>query len=195
MSVYRVCEDFENFLSFDCTPEELQSKMGENFLYMLNLSGPEAQPDWIKPNGLFRLDEQNTTASQLPDISYWATSHPVFNQKAYNALATPLESYGEFLPVNVQGNTYYIFNILNVLDESFIDLDKSEQEFETIDGETMRTGLHKLQFKENLLNDTLVFKTAYDDYINVFCNDKFKQLVEEADLKGITFKLDLASVF
>ena len=194
MAIYRLHTDHENFLYFDCTPYELRAKMGRDFRYFINRT-PKAQTNWIKPNAVFRQDNQSPKATNLPDISSWVGSHPVFNQKAYYALAKPLKNYGEFLPVNVEGNTYYIFNILNVLDESFIDLDKSEQEFETIDGETMRTGLHKLQFKENLLNDTLVFKTAYDDYINVFCNDKFKQLVEEADLKGIIFKLDLASVF
>jgi len=194
MSIYRIHPDYDNFLRFTLHPYELQAKMGEDFLYMINRD-PQAQPDWVKPDATFWLDDQEHSADKLPDISYWTTSHPVFNQKAYDALASHLGSYGEFLPVSVDGNSYYIFNVLNVLNESVINLDMSERKFETMDGFAMQTGLHKLQFIEDKLDDTLVFKIEYDTYLKVYCNDEFKRLVEDAGLTGILFKLDLASVF
>lgn len=194
MSIYRIREDHDNFLMFNLTPDELRSKMGRRFRYFINRT-PKAQPDWVKPDATFKKDTQIKGADKLPDISYWTTSHMVLNQKAYDVLSSNLEAYGEFLPVNVEGNSYYVFNTLKLVDESFINSDMSEREYEG-DGELkMQVGLHKLKFKEDLLKDTLVFKTEYDTYLNIFCGDEFKNMIEMAGLTGVLFKEDLASVF
>lgn len=194
MSIYRIRADYENFLNFRLTPDELQSKMGEDYLYFVNRK-PQAQPDWVKPDATFELDTQTPSANALPDISYWTLVHPVLNQKAYDVLSRHLEGYGEFLPVSVEGKPYYIFNVLNVLDETVIDLDESEQKFENMADTKMFDGLEKLSFKEDKLKDTLLFKTEYDTYLKVYCGDKFKSLVEDADLTGLVFKTDLAAEY
>jgi len=106
-------------------------------------------------------------------------------------LSEHLELYGEFLPIFCEGIPYYLFNVLKQVDETIIDLDKSEREIE----DDIQVGLHKLQFIESKLTNTLVFKTEYDTFLNIYCGDEFKHLVENAGLTGILFKLDLASVF
>jgi len=194
MSIYRIREDHDHYLMFNLTPDELRSKMGRKFRYFMNRT-PKAQPDWVTPDATFKKDAQIKGADTLPDISYWTTSHMVLNQKAFDALSNSLIEYGEFLPVSVEGNPYYIFNTLKLVDESFINLDMSEREYEGEGEIVMQVGLHKLKFKEELLKDTLLFKTEFDTYLNIFCGDEFKNMVEMAGLTGILFKEDLASIF
>lgn len=194
MSIYRIREDHDNFLMFNLTPDELRSKMGRRFRYFINRT-PKSLPDWVTPDATFKKDTQIKGADNLPDISYWTTSHMVLNQKAYDSLSNNLSTYGEFLPVNVEGNSYYIFNVLKLVDESFVNLDMSEREYEGEGELKMQVGLHKLKFREDLLEDTLVFKTEFDTYLNIFCGDEFKNMVEMAGLTGVLFKEDLASIF
>jgi len=194
MTMHRIRADRDNFLMFYITPQELRSKMGRTCRYNIDRT-PKAQPDWVTPDAVFKQDPQMKGADKLPDISYWTTSHMVLNQKAYNVLSSHLKPYGEFLPVNVEGKPYYIFNTLKLVDESFINLDMSEREFEGEGELKMQVGLHKLKFKEVRLKDTLVFKTEYDTYLNIFCGDEFKKMVEMAGLTGLLFKEDLASIF
>ncbi|MFK5948917.1 MAG: hypothetical protein QM500_09145 [Methylococcales bacterium] len=190
MAIYRIRANHENFMVFSLKVEELYAKMGDDFLYHIDRT-PVKQENWKAPTVTFRKPSDFKNANAIPDIADWVNSHLVFSQKAYDALSSQLESYGEFLPVICEGITYYIFNVLKLVDDSFIDLDKSEREME--DG--IQVGLHKLKFKEDLLKDTLLFKAEYDTYLNIFCGDVFKEIVEEAGLKGIEFKPDLASVF
>ena len=64
-----------------------------------------------------------------------------------------------------------------------------------IDSERLRGDPFDLKFKEALLKDTLVFKTEYNTYLNIFCGDEFKKMVEMAGLTELLFKEDLASIF
>ncbi len=194
MAIYRIRTNNEEYMLFNLTPTELRAKMGRGFRYNINRL-PTSQPDWVMPDAIFRKSPNFKKADKLPDISFWTTSHMVLNQKAYDVLASQLKEYGEFLPVSIEGITYYIFNVLYLVDESFIDLDKSEREYEGEGDCRAQVGLHKLKFKEELLSNTLLFKTEFDTYLNIFCGDEFKDLVENAGLQGIVFKPDLASVF
>jgi len=188
--IYRIKPDTENFILFNLTPAELRAKMGRDFTYNINRL-PAPQPHWIKPDATFRQSSNFKGADKLPDISFWTTSHMVLNQKAYDALFNSLLPFGEFLPVNVEGFDYYIFNVLKLVDESAVNLDMSEREFE---GKLkMQVGLHKLAFNEPV--DALIFKTEYDTYLNIFCGDEFKNRVELTGLTGLLFKKDLASMF
>jgi len=194
MTIYRMRSDHDNFMVFNLTPTELRSKMGRSFRYFINRT-PQPQPNWVVPDATFRKISEFPKAGNLPDICDWVGVHPVLNQKAYDVLVNRLESYGEFLPVSIEGIPYYIFNILHLVEESFIDTDKSEREFEGEGENRMQVGLHKLKFKEDLLTDTLLFKTEYDTYLNVFCGDDLKNIIEDTGLTGVLFKPDLASIF
>lgn len=190
MTVYRIRANHDNFMTLSIKLDELYAKMGEDFLYHIDRT-PQKQDNWVKPDATFRKPKDFPKADNIPDLTDWVNSHLVLNQSAYDALASHMEGYGEFLPVSCEGKSYYIFNVLKLVDESAIDLVNSEREIEG----GIQVGLNKLKFKESLLKDTLLFKTEFDTYLNIFCDEKFKKLVDDADLQGIIFKPDLASVF
>lgn len=195
MSIYRLCADYKNFLMFVLHTSAIPSETGKDLALRLNPEGPQPQPDWVTPDAVYEWFEQNPDAKDIPDISFWGTSNLILNQKAHDVLLNYLKAYGEFLPVNVKDELFYIFNVLHLVDGSVINLDQSEREFEGEGEYKYQVGLHKLKFNENLLIDTLIFKTEYDTFLNIFCGDNFKTLIEMSGLKGINFKIDLASTF
>jgi len=197
MSIYRISTNIDNMMFFHITQKELESKSGVDPEYHAG-SQPKPQTGWQKVNASFVLPidyKKSNPIPFLPDVTHWGHNHLVFNQKAYDLVSEHLNPFGEFLPVVCEGYDYYLFNILQIADDNLIDQTNSEKNMMTMDGITMQMGIKKLKFKEHKLKDTLVFKTNYDEYVGIFCNNKFKQLVEDANLKGIVFKLDLASIF
>ena len=101
-----------------------------------------------------------------------------------------LSNYGEFLPVLSEGIPYYLFHTLSVIDDAAIDTDNSKKIIEN----GIYMGLSKLNFHNNKITDnSLIFRTHYDDCIDVYCSEQLKQQVSEANLKGLTFETDLAS--
>ena len=51
-----------------------------------------------------------------------------------------------------------------------------------------------IELNEEAVKDLLVFMTPYSDFRNVYASDKFKALVDDADLKGLVFNEDLTSI-
>ena len=97
-------------------PEEYSLKQIHRFSFH-NLSLGENWKDvrtTFKPN-FDRVDDP------IPDISLWlGHASLVLSEKAFNALSGLLKDFGEFLPINCNGNTFHIFNcqVLAVADES-----------------------------------------------------------------------------
>jgi len=197
MSIYRISTNIDNMMFFHITQEELEAKSGVDPEYHAG-SQPKPQTGWQKVNAAFVLPidyKESMPVPLLPDVTNWGQNHLVFNQKAYDVVSEHLKPFGEFLPVICEGNNYYLFNILQIANDRLIDQANSEKNMMTMDGMTMQMGIKKLKFKEDKLKNTLIFKTDFDEYVGIFCNNSFKKLIEGAELKGIEFKEDLSDVF
>jgi len=182
---------------FHITQEELEAKSGVDPEYHAG-SQPKPQTGWKKVNASFVLPidyKKSKPVPLLPDVTNWGRNHLVFNQKAYDVIYKHLKPFGEFLPVSCEGNDYYLFNILQTTDDDLIDQDNSEKNIMAMDGMDMQMGIKKLKFKENKLKDILIFKTDFDEYVGIFCNSYFKQLIEGANLEGIIFRKNLVDIF
>ena len=140
------------------------------------------QSNWADVKGSL-AQKKPGAADDIPDITFW-NKNPVLSPMAYDVLRETLIAYGELLPVNINGATWYVFNILEFGD-SFIEQSASKQKTE--DGDAR--GVESLSFIEGQL--PLVFKTEFDKRHRVFCNEEFKRLVEQNELSGLVFSADL----
>lgn len=147
---------------------------------------PRAQ-EWVMPNASFFFgDSPEQMKEDLPDITTWSTGVLVFNPKAYDVFRESLAKSGEFLPVSVYGETYYLFNTLYVIPDAAIDKSKA---IEVID-----TGVHfgqtNVAFDEQLLasENISVFKSNTNKLLYSFCTDDFKNIYTKNNFNGLVFE-------
>ena len=117
--------------------------------------------------------------SEIPDISCWVDASLVLSPKAYRLLKDSLAAIGEFLPVNVDNQLHYIFNCFQLADE---DDEKSKFNIE----EGLASGLKHLEFREDSSN-LLLFKSKAENCLTLFCNQRFKEIVNSFALGGVIF--------
>jgi hypothetical protein len=144
---------------------------------------------WVTPETDF-IDIDDTSAGAIPDIALWtggAGSSLVLSPKTYRYLGDLLQSYGEFLPVKVNDEIYYIFNCF-ILGEA--DDHKTVQDY--VDGKAF--GLKHIEFKESVKKH-LLFKSTVDGCTTLFCGDQFKEIAESFEINGIIFDTNLVEAF
>ena len=122
--------------------------------------------------------------SETPDITFW-NKNPVFSPKAYDLLRSMLSEYGELLPVFLEGEAWYVFNILKHGDQYINDTKSNKKD----EGEETAHDIAEITFVDDGL--PLIFKTEFDSRNRVFCNDKFKGIIEKNALTGLVFSSDL----
>jgi len=188
---YRIGTNNEDYMAFHIEPKELRARMGDDIKIHMGAEPDRYLPNWVKPDAAFYISDDYPSAIKIPDITIWG-EFLALNDKAYQALATKLSDYGEFLPVNCEGNDYYIFNILKIIDDmGGVDESQSIKKEES----GIFLGLEKLVFNESVAADLLIFRTAFDDHQRIFCSDHFLQLAEKSGLNGVTYKSDLEGLF
>ena len=69
-----------------------------------------------------------------------------------------------------------------------IDIANSEQDVD----QGLFMGIKNLAFNESMVVDDVLFKTGYDQLLNIYANERFKAIVEENTLEGLVFNSDLA---
>lgn len=124
----------------------------------------------------------------LPDICRWIGATLVLSPKAFSLLSDLISPFGECLSVDVNGETYTIFNCL-----TFADVDKENSAQRIKHGEIM--GITKLAFDAVDITDKILFKTDYNRCLDIFCTDAFKMAVEKNNLTGLSFSTELAPEF
>ncbi len=80
---------------------------------------------WVKLDASLYYGSEVPEQLPLPDLTTSVFEFIVSN-KALDYLRPIIGRYGEFLPISVDGNDYYIFNLLNSTDA--IDLFNSKKE-------------------------------------------------------------------
>jgi len=187
--VFKLRFNRSDFLVFDVSPEELEDQFGEDHFFLLD------EPIWAsfwKPiNAQFHDDSDGQNVAALPDITCWFTDQLVLNKQAYQKLGSTLEPYGEFLPVQYERTSFKILHVTKLTGLEAINQDESDRLVE----ESGHIEINKISFKDDAIRDLLLFKTEYDGYKNIYCSNKFKDLIEGSKLNGLIFNADLASVF
>jgi hypothetical protein len=186
---YRLNYDRFNYMVFDISFNEIKYKLGD--VFALHDTKVKWAEFWQPLDGYFFDHSDSQNVIKIPDITCWSLGDLMLNQKSYEALVNHLSPYGEFLPITVEGIPYWILHVTKFTDMRFVDNTKSERFID----EAQCINLINLSFKEELLQDLLIFRTEYSGYQNVYCTEKFKQHIESLGLVGLVFNTDLASIF
>lgn len=184
--IYRLRFDRFNFLVGDISFNEVKAKTGDHFA----LDAPLWSDIWRPMEITFRDDSDEQNVPIPPDITCWLTDNLFLNKKAYDSIESQLTKYGELLPCTCEGTPYWILHVTHKTNMNAVDLSNSERIVEAggyID-------MQSLAFNETKLNNALIFKTEFSNYRNIYCTEKFKSLVEAAELKGLLFSNDLACI-
>ena len=124
-----------------------------------------------------RYISTSSKKAQIPDISCWVDATLVLSPRAYRLLKDTLSNSGEFLPVQVGNDVHYIFNCFALGRP-----DEDKCVFNNEEG--MEAGLKHLELDPSA-SELLVFKVQLENCLTLFCNDRFKQIVESFELRGL----------
>ena len=180
--IYRIHHN-DDFLTFEIPTREVLDKLGRDYPFHINRTPMAYENLWNELHIVFRAPEKNSQEI-IPDLAE-VDGKLFLSQKAFRTLRGLLEGSGEFLPVTYDCGTGYIFNILNIaedknaLDEKLVTYDEYEN-------------LTHFGFKEDSLKDTVIFRSKIDHFSGIFCTNRFKSAIEEAELTGIYLHTDLA---
>ena len=167
MTIYRLNYDSSKYPRVDVSPKEWMRLENKGILAPFT-----AKDKWLTLNAMY-YDEPGVDEINRPDIMCW-TSRMVFSEKAYQALKTSLEKYGNFYLVNIEDEIKYTFYESNKTDA----VDPFNTEKLVIEGEDM--GVIKLAFLEHEVKNLGIFRTPFDSGSYIYCTDEVKDIIEGA---------------
>lgn len=132
---------------------------------------------WPKMRTEFNTFEDSENL--IPDITPWIFATLVLSPRAYRLLEDTMKLFGEFLPILIGDETYYIFNCLTIAEVD----------------EPLSVPNEKLVFKPGETEGKMLFKSPFQACLDIYCSGRFKEVVEASELKGIMFDTNLATPF
>lgn len=189
MTLYSIYADKENYRTIEFDRDQMFDDFGSLPNHFNVNYAPRAFSSCLKRPLEINFQCENTEfhGELMPDISEHY-GRLFLSQKAYQALNGLLENDGEFLPVNYEEGSAYIFNPLSVA-ESVDGLDEKlsiKDEF----GQRQNVAFH-----EERVKGFMIFKTEFDSFINAYVKDAVRDAIEAANLKGVYFTPDLGDPF
>lgn len=119
----------------------------------------------------------------IPDLSV-REGRLFLSEKAYKALIFLINNHGEFLPVIYGESNGYFFTPLKVAEpDNKVTFMNDHEE------------LGSIGFIEDEVKDYAIFRTEYDVYHHLYCQQKVKDAIENAGLTGLYITTDLATIF
>ena len=186
--VYKLRTDISVFKEIPLDAEDIAEQLDADdrimdFVYMGVKDKPLAG-FWTPVKASFEASLVYPQAVKIPSISTWSGSCLIFSEKAHAVFRLMLADYGEFLPLDVHGFTYYIFN--NLTDVS-PDLQRSCYSSEGV------KEVELMEFGDDIAGK-LLFKSNWEGCTACFCTETFKQLCDEYEIEGLVFLEDLLDV-
>lgn len=124
----------------------------------------------------------------IPDLCV-LSGRLYLNEKAYEVLHDLIQTDGEFLDlIDDRGQPGYLFNPLRVaedVDGLDVNLSKKDQWGQVV----------SLAFHEDKVKDWNVFRTEFNTYMQIYCQEQVKDAIETAGLTGLYITNDLANIF
>ncbi|WP_444932013.1 hypothetical protein ACJJIF_09700 [Microbulbifer sp. SSSA002] len=187
---YKISFNHEDFLNLSIDMMELMFTVGESMGGMKAFDNypwdnKSIKDVWEDHGGTF-IHVDGLDQVEKPDVTTWNRSHLVLSTKAQSVLSEELAPYGEFLPITLDGQPYVIFNCLNT-----VSADKSVSRADIQND--LWLGVKSIGFSDEEVTSNLIFKTRFDRCANLYCGDRFRDIVEGAGLKGLKFLENLVS--
>lgn len=174
------------YMTYVLESKEARRKLGQDTTFHFDQRPVSWQAQW-QPMEISFAKAAGVKKAAMPDVMI-RNGRLFLNEKARSALDTLLAPCGEWLPVTYGNDTGYLFNVRALADD--VDGLDSRLCSKNSFGE-----LQSLGFVEDKGKSFAIFRTAYDDFMGVYCNDCFRQAVEDAGLNGVTFSADLGNAF
>lgn len=179
--VYKLRTDISVFKEIPLDAEDIAEQLDADdrimdFVYM----GVKDKPlggFWTPVKTSFEASPVYPQAVKIPSISTWSGSCLIFSEKAHAIFRLMLADYGEFLPLDVHGFTYYIFN-------NFTDVLPNMEKSRYVSEGTKE--VESLVFGDDAA-DKLLFKSNWEGSTACFCNETLKQLCDEYEIEGLVF--------
>jgi len=191
MTVFAIRNDGFDFQELDLEIDDfIDSRpkgVDENLVLDFSLENYSMSSWWPTPDTEFVAIDDDASAP-IPDICKWIDASLVLSAKAHRILGDTLKPFGEFLPLTIRSEEFYIFNCLTVAN---VNEDLCEKNL--YKGE--EAGIKSLVFDERDIVDKLVFKTVYDSCMDLYCSERLKGIVQDYKLMGVVFSEKLVEDF
>ena len=182
--LYSIYADTKSYLYIGYDGNQMNDLLGDEYRFDIDRTVKPYSQVWknqIKVN----FGNEGMKGTIMPDIS--ADQGRLFlSQKAYDVLHDLLKNDGEFLPVEYENGKGFMFNPLS-LAESVDGLDKK------LSVKNEWSDVENVAFDEDSVQGFNIFKTEFDTYYSVYCQESVKDAVEKAGLKGVIFTPDLGN--
>ncbi|MGI9278736.1 MAG: hypothetical protein ACR2PX_03790 [Endozoicomonas sp.] len=134
---------------------------------------------WVEHEGIVEKKKK-----PLADICKASTGQLVFSELTVKKIDKELSVYGEFLPMTYKERRYWLMNIQNSIpaDGGNSISDRSDKDW-----------FDKITFKEKDIQNQLLWTTPLDHNTQIFCSQRFIDLIEESGFKGLKFEESLAA--
>ncbi len=135
----------------------------------------------------FSGDCDGLTGTDIPDIQVFH-GKLFLSKEAYKAIGNLIKKDGEFFPVDYENGKGYIFNPLSIA-EDVNGLNESlsiKNEWDDVEN---------IAFHEDKVKKFAMFRTAFDTYTSLFCNEVVKSVIKKNNLKGLIITPELGAEF
>ena len=189
MGLYSLYADTENYRSLGFDRHQCREVFGEDIQNQFDVNF-EAKPYtsvWQPLNVSFADDGSGLSGDLIPDISE-RDGRLFLSPKAYDILKDLIYNDGEFLRVTYEDGEAYMFNPLS-LAESVDGLDQ-KLSIKSEWGDIENTAFH-----EDRVKGFNVFRSKFDNYRSIYCQESVKSIIEEHKLNGLIFTRDLGNPY
>jgi hypothetical protein len=183
LDAYQLCEQL------NLAPEG-DSTQGLEDCLNLGVTPKSFPHPWHKVKAEFETSPLSSGSTEVPDISVWNGSALVLSEKALTNLKPTLYDLGEFLPLDIHGATFYIFNLTTTGE---INLDRSRFSYD--EGSELASDIEELVFVEKDIEGKVLFSATHDYLGGVYCHQEFRNLCDEFSLKGLIFDQDISNIY
>jgi hypothetical protein len=182
--LYSIYADTKNYLYIGYDGNQMNDLLGDEYRFDIDRTVKSYSRVWKNPITV-NFGNEGMKGTKMPDIS--ADQGRLFlSQKAYDVLRDLLKNDGEFLPVEYESGNGFMFNPLS-LAESVDGLDKK------LSVKNEWGDVENVAFDENKVQGFNIFKTEFDAYYSVYCQESVRDAVEQAGLKGVIFTPNLGN--
>lgn len=188
--LYTLIHDSNNYLEFHFNLDQIWrilEEYGDDHIdNRIDVNGePKSFKNIIKePLSLsFPLVDKKDKNKKVPDIDI-SSGRLFLSDKAYRVLKPLIENDGEFLPATYENGEGYFYIPMQVakVDPSITHKDEWDE-------------IVAIGFDEEHVKNWSVFRTEYNGYMHLYCQESIKIAIEDAQLTGLFITNDLANIF
>jgi len=149
------------------------------------INSPQLLPDTLKIKGI--KTENSAKESQLSDVAFIKYDLPflLFSEAVYEQLSKLTDVSAQWLPVDIDGATYWLMNIVDVIDA--IDRDKTFIEEYTFGNGYVDVEIDDVMMDESAIGDRWIFRDRVNSQKYCFCSEAFYKWFNDNGFTGLSF--------